>query len=145
MGNYFWIVILLVGAWRVVGSLIERAGKQQQEQRLRDLATQRQRQMAAPQAGADPTGRADPAGARVETLVTRRQAQLDELRNKVEAIDLEAAARVEAEVRHDVMAHVRVFADQCPDAAAIIHLGATSAFVTDNTDIIQILASAAGG
>lgn len=40
--------------------------------------------------------------------------------------------------RHDVMAHVHVFAQQCPQAAPIIHLGATSCYVGDNTDLIQL-------
>ena len=48
------------------------------------------------------------------------------------------AKKKEKEVRHDVMAHVHTFGNQCPNARPIIHLGATSAFVGDNTDILQI-------
>jgi adenylosuccinate lyase len=62
--------------------------------------------------------------------------QLDELRRHVDDVDFEAAARFEKELRHDVMAHIHAYAAQCPKAAGIIHLGATSAFVTDNTDVI---------
>lgn len=50
--------------------------------------------------------------------------------------EIEAAAREEAIVRHDVMAHVHVFGETCPAAAGIIHLGATSCYVTDNADLI---------
>lgn len=53
-------------------------------------------------------------------------------------IDFIAAAAEERKTRHDVMAHVHVFAEQCPLAAPIIHLGATSCFVGDNTDLITI-------
>lgn len=64
--------------------------------------------------------------------------QLDEMR-KVEAdIDWEIAEAREREVRHDVMAHVHAFGEQAPTARGIIHLGATSAYVTDNTDILQM-------
>lgn len=48
-------------------------------------------------------------------------------------IDFELAATEEKKCRHDVMAHVRAYAAVCPKAAAIIHLGATSAYVGDNT------------
>ncbi len=51
-------------------------------------------------------------------------------------IDFEAAERYERELRHDVMAHIHAFGDQCPSARAIIHLGATSCYVTDNTDLM---------
>lgn len=51
-------------------------------------------------------------------------------------VDFEAAAAEERLTRHDVMAHVHVFAKQCPTAAPIIHLGATSCFVGDNTDLL---------
>ena len=53
-------------------------------------------------------------------------------------IDFRLAEEKEKELRHDVMAHVHTFAKQCPKAAPIIHLGATSAFVDDNTDLIQM-------
>lgn len=64
--------------------------------------------------------------------------QLDEMRAHLEDIDYELAERKEAEVRHDVMAHVHVFGAVCPKAMPIIHLGATSCYVGDNTDIIQM-------
>ena len=51
-------------------------------------------------------------------------------------IDFEKAARYEKELRHDVMAHIRTFGDAAPKAAPIIHLGATSCYVTDNADLI---------
>lgn len=52
-------------------------------------------------------------------------------------VDLKRAAQLEKELRHDVMAHVHHLGEQAPEARAIIHLGATSAFVGDNTDLIQ--------
>lgn len=64
-------------------------------------------------------------------------AQLSELRSHIDDIDFEAAARYERQVRHDVMAHVHAYGDQCPQAAGIIHLGATSCYVTDNSELIQ--------
>ena len=65
-------------------------------------------------------------------------AQLAELRAHADDVDYEAAARYERELRHDVMAHVHALGDQCPEARAIVHLGATSCFVTDNTELIQL-------
>lgn len=62
--------------------------------------------------------------------------QIDELKSHVDDIDFERAARHEKIVRHDVMAHVHTYADVCPTAKPIIHLGATSCYVTDNTDLI---------
>jgi len=62
--------------------------------------------------------------------------QLDEMRAHLDDIDFEAAARFERELRHDVMAHIHAFGVVAPKAKAIIHLGATSCFVTDNTDLI---------
>lgn len=62
--------------------------------------------------------------------------QIKEMQANLENIDFELAAAEEKATRHDVMAHVHVFAKQCPSAAKIIHLGATSCFVGDNTDLI---------
>ncbi len=64
--------------------------------------------------------------------------QIEEMRAHITDIDYEYAAAEEAKVRHDVMAHVHTFAKACPKAAPIIHLGATSCYVGDNTDIIQM-------
>jgi adenylosuccinate lyase len=64
--------------------------------------------------------------------------QLDEMRRNVEAIDYQRAREHESRTRHDVMAHVHTFGEACPTARPIIHLGATSAFVGDNTDLIQM-------
>ena len=66
------------------------------------------------------------------------QDQIDELKANVNNIDYELAAKYEKEFRHDVMAHVHTYGDVAPKAKAIIHLGATSAFVGDNTDLIQL-------
>ena len=64
------------------------------------------------------------------------EAQVAELEANIDNIDYEEAARREALVRHDVMAHVHTYGVACPNAKAIIHLGATSCYVGDNTDII---------
>ena len=64
-------------------------------------------------------------------------AQLDEMRLHLDDIDYDLAARKEKELRHDVMAHVHTFAAVCPKAAPIIHLGATSCYVGDNTDVLN--------
>ena len=63
--------------------------------------------------------------------------QLDELRAKREEINFEVIAVKERELRHDVMAAIHAYGEQCPTAKGIIHLGATSCFVTDNTELIQ--------
>src|SRR5215813_10187514 len=60
------------------------------------------------------------------------------MRAAVTDIDFEAADREEEKTRHDVMAHVRVFGKAAPAAAGIIHWGATSAYVSDNADLIQM-------
>lgn len=64
------------------------------------------------------------------------QDQIDELHVFADQINHEVAEQKEKEVRHDVMSHVYAYGQQCPKARAIIHLGATSCFVTDNTDLI---------
>lgn len=64
--------------------------------------------------------------------------QIKEMKENIYNIDYELAAKKEAEFRHDVMAHVHTFGAQASKAMPIIHLGATSAFVGDNTDLIQI-------
>lgn len=64
------------------------------------------------------------------------QEQIDELKAHADDINYEVAEAREKEVRHDVMSHVHAYGVQCPKAAGIIHLGATSCYVGDNTDII---------
>ncbi len=64
--------------------------------------------------------------------------QLDEMRAHIYDIDYAKAAEYEKRLRHDVMAHIRTYGDACPSAKGIIHLGATSCYVGDNTDIIQM-------
>lgn len=65
-------------------------------------------------------------------------AQIAELRARVDDVDYAAAQRYERQFRHDVMAHVHAYRDVCPTAGPIIHLGATSCYVTDNTDLILL-------
>jgi adenylosuccinate lyase len=67
-----------------------------------------------------------------------RQAQLAELRAHLDDVDLNRAAEHERRLRHDVMAHVHALGDVAPGAREIVHLGATSAYVTDNADLILI-------
>lgn len=64
--------------------------------------------------------------------------QIEQMRENIYNIDYDLAAKKESEFRHDVMAHVHTFGTQAPKAMPIIHLGATSAYVGDNTDLIQI-------
>ena len=64
------------------------------------------------------------------------QEQIDELKANADNINYEVAKEREKKVRHDVMSHVYAYGQQCPKAKGIIHLGATSCYVGDNTDII---------
>ena len=64
--------------------------------------------------------------------------QLNEMRQHLDDIDFQAVEAVEKDLRHDVMSHIHVFGKQCPAAMPIIHLGATSCYVTDNTELIQM-------
>lgn len=76
------------------------------------------------------------AEAEMELGLPITQEQIDEMKAHVDSINYEDAVRREKETRHDVMSHVYAFGLQCPKARPIIHLGATSAYVGDNTDII---------
>ena len=76
------------------------------------------------------------ARAEMELGLPVTQEQVDELSAHVTDIDYELAAKKEKELRHDVMAHIHTYGAQCPKAMPIIHLGATSCYVGDNTDII---------
>jgi adenylosuccinate lyase len=67
-----------------------------------------------------------------------RDEQIAQMRAHVEDLNLDVAARYERELRHDVMAQIHAFGEQCPAARGIIHLGATSCYVTDNTDLIAM-------
>ena len=64
------------------------------------------------------------------------QEQIDELKEHADDINYDVAKERERQVRHDVMSHVYAYGVQCPKAKGIIHLGATSCYVGDNTDII---------
>lgn len=64
------------------------------------------------------------------------QAQIDEMEAHLDDINYDVAARKEKELRHDVMAHIHAYGEQCPSAMPILHLGATSCYVGDNTDVI---------
>ncbi|MBI4545109.1 MAG: adenylosuccinate lyase [Gemmatimonadetes bacterium] len=65
------------------------------------------------------------------------QPALEQMRAHLDDLDLERAAQLERRLRHDVMAHIHLFAQAAPAARGIIHLGATSAYVTDNTELLQ--------
>ncbi len=62
--------------------------------------------------------------------------QLGEMKANIDNIDFGRVAEIESQTRHDVMAHIRAYGEVCPRAAGVIHLGATSCYVTDNADII---------
>ncbi len=64
--------------------------------------------------------------------------QISEMKEHINDIDFERVKVIEAKTRHDVMAHIHAFGEVCPRARSIIHLGATSAYVGDNTDLIQL-------
>jgi adenylosuccinate lyase len=66
------------------------------------------------------------------------QSQIDELRATREKIDFDRVAELEGQLRHDVMAHVHAYGEVAPSAKPIIHLGATSCFVADGSDLIQM-------
>ena len=76
------------------------------------------------------------AEAEMELGLNITQEQIDELKANAEDINYDVAKAREKEVRHDVMSHVYAYGQQCPSAKGIIHLGATSCYVGDNTDII---------
>lgn len=76
------------------------------------------------------------AAAEQELGLNITDAQLDELEDNFLDINYERVAEIERELRHDVMAHAQAFGEVAPSAAGIIHLGATSCFVTDNTDLM---------
>ncbi len=76
------------------------------------------------------------AAAQHELGLSIPQQALDEMRSGLDEIDFTKAAEYEQRFRHDVMAHIHLFGDVAPAARGIIHLGATSAFVGDNTDLI---------
>ena len=76
------------------------------------------------------------AEAEMELGLPITQEQVQELKEHIHPINFDVAAQKEKEIRHDVMAHVHAYGEQCPKARGIIHLGATSCYVTDNADII---------
>jgi len=65
-----------------------------------------------------------------------KQTQINEMAKHLDDIDFSKASRYETKLRHDVVAHIHTFAEAAPKAAPVIHLGATSCFVADNTDLI---------
>jgi len=76
------------------------------------------------------------AEAEAELGLPVTEQQIQQMQDQVDNIDFELAKKEEKERRHDVMAHVHTYGAVCPDAMPIIHLGATSCFVTDNADLI---------
>lgn len=69
-------------------------------------------------------------------LVT--QDQVDHLRSRAKDVDIQRALEIESEIHHDLMAEVRTFAEQCPQAGGILHLGMTSMDVVDNADVLRM-------
>jgi adenylosuccinate lyase len=78
------------------------------------------------------------AEAEAEMGLPVTQAQIEELRAHIHTIDFAAADKYERELRHDVMAHIHAYGDQCPTARPIIHLGATSQYVNCNAELMLI-------
>ena len=76
------------------------------------------------------------ARAEMELGLPITQGQIDEMEREKDHIDYDLAAQKEKELRHDVMAHIHTYGASCPNAMPIIHLGATSCYVGDNTDVI---------
>jgi adenylosuccinate lyase len=66
------------------------------------------------------------------------EGQIKEMENAIDTIDFEKIQEYEKKFRHDVMAHIHAFGDECKTAKPIIHLGATSSYATDNADLIQL-------
>ena len=66
------------------------------------------------------------------------QQQVAELEAHRDDIDIERASEIEKEIKHDLMAEIRTYAEQCPTAGAIIHLGATSMDILDNMDALRL-------
>ena len=69
-------------------------------------------------------------------LVTAEQ--LEDLRAHADEVDIERAAAIEDEIKHDLMAELRAFAEQCPRGGAVLHMGATSMDILDNADALRI-------
>jgi len=76
------------------------------------------------------------AESEMELGLNIKKEQIQELKENIDNINYEVAEKKEKEIRHDVMSHVYAYGLQCPNAKGIIHLGATSCFVGDNTDLI---------
>jgi adenylosuccinate lyase len=77
------------------------------------------------------------ASAQAEAGLVKAE-QLSELAAHQEDIDIERASEIEAEIHHDLMAEIKTFAEQCPNAGPIIHLGATSMDILDNMDAMRL-------
>ena len=65
-------------------------------------------------------------------------AQLDDLRTHADDVDIERTSAIENEIKHDLMAELRTFAEQCPLGGPVLHMGATSTDITDNADVLRI-------
>jgi adenylosuccinate lyase len=66
------------------------------------------------------------------------QEQVDEIREHAEEINLQRALEIEANIHHDLMAELKIFAEQCPSAGGVLHLGATSMDIEDNAEVLRI-------